>query len=306
MSALLLALCLLVQSAPKTDPVARVGDVSLSRADFAEWMVSRHGVSALYDFVAEKVILIEADKRGMRPTEAEIASAYEAEHQRIIELAYGGNAERWAADQVRMGGTVESSKARRMSEMTAQLAMENMVRADRDLSEPALLERFRTLYGEPGERVSIEILRFNAYRDLVPGTRPDLPALKQAARDRALKARAAWVAGAPLADLLAQADEPGFDDLIVKGTIAEYRPRTLGKELDATVHSLDKPGDVSQPIDVFDGSWLVRLVSREPVTLEDVREALVREMREMPVDASELNVLRAALMERYKPELLLH
>ena len=237
---------------------------------------------------------------------AEIESAYAAEHQRIIDLAYGGNAERWASDQVRMGFTVESSKARRMSGMSAELALENMIRADRDLSEPAQLERFHSLYGDPPERISIEILRFNAYRDLVPGTRPDLPALKQAARERALKARADWMAGAPLADLLAQADDPGFADVIVQGTIAEYRPRTLGKEIDAAVHSLDKTGDVSQPIDVFDGSWLVRLVSREPVALADVRESLVREMREMPVDAGEVNVLRSALVERYQPEMLLH
>ena len=306
MSALLLVLCLLVQSAPKTDPVARVGDVSLSRAEFAEWLVSRHGVSALHDFVAEKVILIEADKRGMRPTEAELASAYAAEHERILKVAYGGDAERWASDQVTMGYTVESSKARRMSELSAELALEKMIRADRDLSEPALLERFRSQYGDPGERVSIEILRFNAYRDLVPGTRPDLPALKQAARDRALKARAAWIAGAPLADMLAQSDPSGFDDVITKGVVAEYRPRILGKEIDAAVHSLDEPGDVSQPIDVFDGSWLVRLVSREPVTLDAVRESLLREMREMPVDTSEVSVLRNALLERYKPEMLLH
>jgi len=306
MSALLLALCLLVQSVPKTDPVARVGDVPLGRAEFAEWLVARHGVSALYEFVAEKVILIEADKRGLRPTEAEVESAYAAEHQRILALAYSGNAERWADDQVKMGFTVETSKARRMSEMSAELSLENMIRADRDLSEPALLERFNSQFGDPPERVSIEILRFNAYRDLVPGTRPDLPALKQATRERALKARAAWVAGAPVADLLAQADEPGFDDVIVKGVVAEFRPRTLGKEIDEAVHSLDKPGDVSQPIDAFDGSWLVRLVSREPVTLEGVRETLVREMREMPVDAGEVNALRNALMERYQPEMLLH
>lgn len=306
MSALLLALCLLVQSAPKTDPVARVGDVPLSRAEFAEWLVSRYGVSALYDFVAEKVILMEADKRGLRPTDAEIESAYEAEHQHIIEVAYGGNAERWATDQVKSGFTAETAKTRRMAEMRAELALANMIRADRDLSEPALLEHFHSLYGDPAERVSIEILRFNAYRDLVPGTRPDLNALKQATRDRALKARAAWVAGAPLADLLAQADEPGFDDVIQKGVVAEFRPRTLGKEIDVAVQALDKPGDVSQPIDVFDGTWLVRLVSREPVAFEDIREQLVREMRETPVDASEVNMLRTTLVERYQPEMLLH
>jgi hypothetical protein len=306
MSALMLALCLLIQSTPKTDPVARVGDVALSRGEFGEWMVSRHGVSALYDYVAENVILIEADKRGLRPTDAELDSAYEVEHQHILEVAYGGNPERWVTDQVKMGFTVESAKVRRLGELRVELALANMIRADRDLSEQAVLDHFHSLYGDPAERVSIEILRFNAYRDLVPGTRPDLPALKQGARDRALKARAAWLAGTPLADLRAQADEPGFDDIIVNAAIPAYRPRVMGKEIDAAVHSLDKPGDVSQPIDVFDGTWLVRLVSREPIALEDVREQLVREMRETPVDASEFNLLRNTLMERYQPELLLH
>ena len=302
--AVLFALCLLIQSAPKADPVARVGDQAFSRADYAEYLVSRAGVPNLYDYVCEQVVLIEAGKRGLLPTDAEVAAAYDAELARVVEAAYGGDPERWEQDQAKLGYSPETSRQRRLAQLRAEVAMEKMIRADRDVSEARVTQRFHELFGDPPERTSIEALFFNAYRGLTGSERPDLPALKQAARERASAARTAWLGGAPLADLLPGSDDPSHAE-IVHGVVAEFRPRTLGKAIDAAVASLDKPGDISQPLDAFDGAWLVRLVSREPVTLEQVRAEVEAEIRDAPIDSGELSTLRSNLMERYKPDLLL-
>ena len=302
--AVLLAVCLLTQSMPKTDPVAKIGDKSFSRADYAEYLVSRNGVPLLYDFVCEQVILIEAGKRGLVPTDAEVSAAFDKEYAHIIEAAYSGKAERWVEDQDNLGYSPETAKLRRMSQLRAELALEKMIRADRDVSDAHVAQRFHELFGDPGERTSIEVLHFNAYHGLTGTERPDLAKLKQAARERALKAREAWLAGAKVADLLPDSDDPAHDE-IVQGVVAEYRPLTLGRSIDAAVAALDKPGDVSQPIDAFDGVWLVRLAQREPVTLEQAREQIVADIRDAPVDSGEINQLRNTLMERYQPQLLL-
>jgi hypothetical protein len=302
--AVLLVLCLLIQSAPKADPVAKVGDQAFSRADYAEYLVVRAGVPMLYDYVCEQVILIEAGQRGLLPTEAEVAAAYDAELAHIVEAAYGGQPERWVADQAQLGYSPETARLRRLAQLRAEVALAKIIRADRDVSEERVAQRFHELFGDPPERTSIEVLFFNAYRGLSGTERPDLAALKQAARERASTARAAWLGGAQLADLLPGSDDPSHDE-IVQGVVAEFRPRTLGKTIDAAVAALDQPGDVSQPLDAFDGAWLVRLVSRKPVALEQVRQEVEDEIRDAPIDTGEINTLRAALMARYQPELLL-
>ena len=303
--ATLLALCLLLQSAPKADPVAKVGDQAFSRADYAEYLVGRTGVPMLYDYVCEQVILIEAGRRGLAPSDAEVAAAFDAELAHIVEVAYGGDSQRWEEDQVKLGYSPETAKARRLAQLRGEVAMEKLIRADRDVSEARVAQCFHELFGDPPERTSIEVLFFSAYRGVSGNERPDLAALKQAARERASAARTAWLGGAPLAELLSGSDDPAHDE-IVKGVVAEFRPRTLGKPIDAAAASLDKPGDISLPLDAFDGAWLVRLVSREPVTLEQVRPEVLASIRDAPIDSSEVNTLRATLMERYKPELLLH
>lgn len=300
----LLALCLLTQSAPRTDPVAKIGDQAFSRADYAEYLVARSGVPLLYDFVCEQVILIEAGQRGLLPTDAEVAAAYDAEHAHLLEAAYGGESERWEQDQAQLGYSPETAKARRLAQLRAEVAMSKLILADRDVSEERVQQRFHELFGDPPERTAIEVLFFNAYKGLSGTERPDLQALKQAARERASTARTAWLGGAQLAELLPGADDPSHDE-IVQGRVAELRPRTLGKAIDMAVAALDKPGDVSQPIDAFDGAWLVRLVSREPVTLEQVRATVVDAIRNAPIDSGEVSTLRSTLMEKYKPELLL-
>lgn len=302
--AVLLVLCLLIQSAPKADPVAKVGDQAFSRADYAEYLVTRAGVPMLYDYVCEQVVLIEAGKRGLLPTDAEVAAAYDAELAHIVEAAYGGQPERWQEDQARLGYSPETARQRRLAQLRVEVAMAKLIRADRDVSEERITQHFHELFGNPPERTSIEVLFFNAYRGLTGSERPDLAALKQAARERASTARTAWLGGARLADLLPGSDDPSHDE-VVQGVVAEYRPRTLGKTIDAAVAALDQPGDISQPLDAFDGAWLVRLVSREPVALEQVHQQVEDSIRDAPIDSGEISSLRAALMERYKPELLL-
>ena len=302
--AVLLVLCLLIQSAPHADPVAKVGDQAFSRADYAEYLVVRAGVPMLSDYVGEQLVLIEAGKRGLLPTEAEVAAAYDAELAHIVEAAYGGQHERWVEDQAKLGYSPETARLRRLAQLRVEVAMSKIIRADRDVSEERVTQRFHELYGDPPERTSIEVLFFSAYRGLSGAERPDLAAIKQAARERASTARAAWLGGAQLAELLPGSDDPAHDE-VVQGVVAEYRPRTLGKTIDAAVAALDQPGDISQPLDAFDGAWLVRLVSREPVALGQVHQEVEDEIRDAPIDSGEFSALRSGLMERYRPQLLL-
>jgi hypothetical protein len=71
------------------------------------------------------------------------------------------------------------------------------------------------------------------------------------------------------------------------------------------VAALDKPGDVSQPIDAFDG---VLARAAGPARAGHARAGAPAGrggIRDAPVDSGEFNLLRNRLMERYQPQLLL-
>ncbi|MHC5209792.1 MAG: peptidylprolyl isomerase [Planctomycetota bacterium] len=304
---LLLSLCMFPIAAPPAvdEPVARIGDRTLQRDDYGQWLVDRYGVVYVREFVVERLLLERAEARGMTPSAEDVARRYAEEREHIIAKNYGGHEDRWLAHLDARGYSPEGWGARRSAELLLEMAQENMVRADRQPDEQVVEQRYRELYGEGGEQVALQALFFSAYRDVDPeDERPDLGALKLAALRRATEARERWAAGATLAELLPLSDPPGRES-IVEGNIALYRRNMLGKQVEQAVASLDHPGDLSPPIEVFDGSWLLRLQTRTLVSLDDVRDDLVEQLRAEPLTSGEMANIQSEMLSQEGLEILL-
>ncbi len=304
--ALLLALAALAGPADDEPLVLQGPAIRLTRAEYGEWLVGRVGVPLIGDYLVEMLAIREAERRGLSPTDEEIRVARAEETERVIKYGYNGNPEKFWREKEALGYSREGWIRRREIEMRAELSMFAIIRADRDLGPEALAQAFAERYGPEPEHVVLEALYFSAYRVVDPDAaeRPDLGALKQAALARASAAAEALQRGAPLAELL-PASDPASDLLVQEGRIDGWRPRQLGAEVDRAVAYLDEPGDVTPAVATFDGAWVLRLVERRPVTLEQARDELLAAERRRDVDGGELATLRARLLAEADCEVLL-
>ena len=315
---LLAALCALslVAAAPLVDPVlARDGhdadepvakgrDLELTREDYGAWLVDRVGTEHIHDFLAETLAAREAEELGLAPTREDIEETFLAERDITVDNYYRGDLSKWEDDLRAKGYDVDNWIARRKQRMFFELCIVNLARRDRVITQEELDQRFSDVFGDFGERTTLEVLFFSMYRDVEPGERPDLEALRGESLERAQAAVDALRAGRTVADLLPTADEPN-SDFVVDGRIDTYRRRLLGKEVERAQASLDDPGQVSEPVSVFDGYYVVRLVERVPVTLDEVRPELEEIIRESPPNASEIVTTRDRLVAEAEAEVLI-
>ena len=291
-----LACPLLVPGDEDATLVARKGPIELSRAAYADWMLDRMGILYVRDFVGDVLVLDEAARRGLAPSPERVREAFDVEEASVIEHSHRGSRERYVSELQLRGYEYASWRAKREHELQVELSMLDLCRADRVVDEAAIERRFLEDFGPDGEVVSLEVLFYNAFREATQGGAEEVARLKQEAHDRAVAGREALLAGRPFDEVRAEADVPG-SPFVVDGVIANWKRSLLGREFDAPVASLDEPGQASQVIDAWDGSWVVRLRDRHPVRLADVRDEVEQRVRAAEVTGEELAGLRARLMD---------
>lgn len=282
-------------------PVARIGDVTLTRGQFEDWLFEREGRTLVRDYAGDALVLDEARRRGLLPGEEQVAAAFDDEVRQIVDVMHEGDEEAWTGDLKKRGFTAESWRRERLPTLRVELATRNLVLADRQVTEAQLQQRFKEIYGGGGENRSLQVLFFSAWRDRQGVENPDLDKLRAAARARAEAARARLLAGEALETLVAESDRVA-SDFVLKGRVHSYRKNLLGQEVDRAVEQLDHAGDLSPPVDVWDGCYLVRLESLEMVTFESARADLESELRSAQPTSAEILAVRMPLMDRVQVE----
>jgi hypothetical protein len=285
---LLLALSLpsAVQDAAP-DAVARVDGQPLSSGAFCAWLTERLGRDHVMDFAVEHALERRASELGVLPTDAQVLAAYEASVQSVVDNIYKGDREIFVKSLEANGETLESRRRRLLPGMRVHVTTQAIALATRVVDAAAVQARFEVLYGTGGEVTRLEVLFFSAWKDAPGEGIPVDPAARRAqAVARADAARARLSAGEAFASVLADSDPPG-SDFVVAGVVPVWRRDLLGPEVQQAVEQLDRPGDLSQPVGTWDGAWLVRLVSRAPVSLDAVRAEIEQELRAAPVDGAE-------------------
>lgn len=304
MIALLCACLALLPALPDDEVVARAGDVSFGREAYAEWLLETFGHVHLEDYVLEHVIVIEAEARGLRPTEDELEAAFQEERQDLIDDFFSGDEARYIEDKAMRGIDLERHESRRRRTLLSELCLTRMAQAERVIDEAQLEKRYEVMFGDLGERTEVEVLFFSMYHGLRPGDRPDMTQADRDARARAEEARQAWLDGASL-DELRPGSDPIASEFVDEGRIAQWRRKLLGNETEQAVNSLDSPGQIAPVVKVWDGYYVLRLVRREPVTYEGVRDELEALERAAEPTTEQLSQTRAGIKERYPAEYFL-
>jgi len=287
------------------DVIARAGPIEVSQPEFAAWLVERVGYSHAEEYLMERLITLAAQEQGLAPDAAELEAAFQAERTQRINDTFRGDEAAYIEDLVSRGLSPEAHDARRRSQLEPELCLDRMARKMRVFSEDTLRARYKAIFGELGESVSVEALFYSLYHGVGPDSpRGDREAQAERAQELAKKGAAGLRAGQPLADLLPGSD-PITNDFVVDGFIDQWRKNLLGVESELALASLDSAGEVSPPVRVWDGYLVLRLVQRELVSFEQAREQLVELMSQEQPDAEELGKARTAVRERYEVEILL-
>jgi hypothetical protein len=291
--------------APADDIVARAQGLEVGKAEYSAWLVERMGFAHLEEYMIETLILREAEARGQRPTAAELEAAHQSERNQIIARSYRGDEQAYKDDLRYRGQDPEAHDARRKSQLEPELCLDRMARARREVTDELLRARYAVIYGDLGEAVSVDVLFFSLYHGVDPeAPRPDLNAQAVLALARAQAAEKALRAGRPFEELRANSD-PVQNEFVQDGHISQWRKNLLGDESELGLASLDDPGDVSPPIRVWDGYYVMRLVQRRQLDFEQAREELTALVIQDKPTAEEIGAVRTAIRNEYKVELLL-
>jgi len=302
---LLTALLLAAPAVAQQDPVALTPEGPLPRAAFGEWLVATHGHAHVEDFVAERRLLAEAEARGLLPGEERVREVFEREEAIKVREFHDGDRARYEQQLLLRGWSPERWAEHRLERVRVEETYRSVAAADRVITDEQVEREFRARYGPGAERTDVEILFFSAFADAPQDGRPDLAAGKQAAKARAEAARAALEAGATMRSLADDADSLDSPFVTDRVRVDGYRENALGRAVDHAVHALDRPGEISPPVERWDGYALVRLVERTPVTLRSVREDLVAELEARPPSSGDIVTLRQRLLEEEGVEILI-
>jgi hypothetical protein len=291
--------------APDDEAVARIGDRDLTASEYGQWLVEQHGYVFLDAFVLEKLLLLEADRVGVMPTDDDVERAYEDEVQDMVDRLFNGDREAWYQAQVRKGNDPAHVGPRRKHELKIMLCMNRIAKRDRVITDEQISARYAAIYGDLEEAITVEVLFFDLYSGMADDAiRPELSVLDQRTRARADAVRARLLEGATIRSLLPLSD-PVESDFVSVGRVDTWRRDLLGPEVDLAISRLDDGGDVAPLVKVWNGYWVVRLVERRIVTLEDVREELLTGLLEQPVSGAEQSLVRERLAATYAPDKLI-
>lgn len=301
----LLCLCPSPVPALGDDIIARAGPLEVSEHEFAAWLIQRVGYSHAEEYMMERLIVLAAQEQGLAPDAAELEAAFQAERTQRINDTFRGDEAAYIDDLIGRGQSPEAHDARRRSQLEPELCLDRMARKMRVFTEDTLRARYKAIFGELGESVSVDVLFYSLYHGVGPDSpRGDVNAQAERAKEAAIKGAAGLRAGRPLAELL-PATDPITNEFVVDGFISQWHKNLLGVESELALASLDSAGEVSPPVRVWDGYLVLRLVQREQVTFEQARGQLMELMHQDQPDAEELGNARTAVRDRYELEILL-
>lgn len=284
--------------------VGRVAGEPVTADEYGAWLVERLGFAHAYDFLRERMLLAAGEAEDALPTDEQVEAVWQAERRTVINNVHHGSESDWRTALFTRGTSEGRHAARRRAQIRAELVLENLAQRAREFTEEQIQQRYKDIYGALGERLSLRVLKYDmwARAHTADDERPDPEALRDVALERAEAAHAAWKAGAEFEALLAEADDPN-SEFVVDGEIGVYRKLLLGSEVHDAVTQLDDVGEISPPVRVWDGYFVVQLIGRETATFEEARNEMIRVLKDTPPSAEELGAVELRLQEEYAPEI---
>ncbi len=308
--ALLSALPLLCQDPAAQEPlpegvIARVGDTDILRQDYLEFLYLRLGKRPVEEYVADLLVEQEAAAYGivLEPAELEAMAAEREKTERETPQP-GGFEERLE----REGKDLAMYRALIREEIKREYLTGELVLATRVVTDERLQQEFEREYGLGGLKLKVRhvlimpnVLRAERIRAGAKPNEVDLQALKGEARQLAADALSQLQGGADFAAVAAASSH----DRVTReqgGELQNYNGRLYGPAFRAAVESM-QPGDLSEVIETGAGFHVVQLVDRVETSLDQVRDALVKQILEAEPSWQERSALIQGLRAKAKIQL---
>lgn len=279
--------------------VARLGDESITRAEYAEHLVRISGVEPLRELVTQRLLERACSAEGITLDEESLERETDAMVARVAAGRHGGDEAALREELARSGYTLADLRRNFRDAKRREELEQALCRAWRVVTDEMVRARFDEEYGVGGVRVELRHLLLNRERlkgELARAGGPpsELDGAALGARLTALAAelRAELDAGADFETVARRASH----DLSVHhngGLVPDYNYRRYGPELAAAVRA-QPVGVPGGPVETQAGLHLFLVESRVVTALQDVRDELVERLRAASAAPGEL----AALHER--------
>ena len=282
--------------------VARVNGESVGLDGFRDWLVDRHGWSHLEDYLSVVLLRQRARELGVAVSVEELEAALDRDDRDHLWLRYSGNEEAFEADLATAGMDRVSRRLRERERVEREELARRIVRREREPTDAALRELYRVEYPEDVRR-HVQLAWFDRMAG-APRTLSgsELQERLKRARERARQFHAA-VADDPASfshrvrtesDFLRVSRGDGFvrDLRESGGELPSLPDDPLLVSLSAALAEVDLiAGELLDPIDLAQGTFIVRVVGVSDVTFEDVEYELLALFHERAVTPQEIYLL---------------
>jgi len=321
---LLCALPFLVGVDPQGLPegiLARFRGGSVSLAEYRDFLYLAQARSRLEELVEWKLLRQRAEELGQPAGPEEIARRVEAERGKILQGRYKGDRKAMTATFLHQGYS-PAEMARWMAfAQEKRLLQDRIVRASRKLTDPVVKREFERLFGLDGVRVRVRQIQVSLAPFLEAELKRGLSidqidrrALEKKVMARGRRIRARLERGEAFGLVCSEeSDDPvaraaGRDPAGRRraGLVKDYNYQRYGPEFARAVQGL-KEGEVAGPVPFRSEGNLISchvilLEERRVTRLEDVREKVVRSIKQAPVDFYDRLELKERLFARYGVE----
>lgn len=286
-------------------PVIAIDGESVTRAEYARWLMGSIGETYARHFVEEWLMRRKAAQLGVTVDEAEVRQRAIQFVADIIDTNFGRSRDRWYDDLARTGRTEADFLRDVERRLRSDLLAEKLIVRERKVTPEEIRARFESAYGKDGVRKEVaRILISTRYEELDRTQGAEALAKAQViafekAHQRALEIVRRARGGEDFAELARRES----DDLRTRddgGRIpGRFRKDTLYASVADGVDAL-KEGEVGEP-HALGPTWAVyKMLSVRRVTFDEVRDEIERELREEPPRVFEVRVYRNTLAQGAK------
>ncbi|MBM3976442.1 MAG: hypothetical protein FJ299_05560 [Planctomycetes bacterium] len=278
---------------------------------YAKWLMRTRAEESVSAFVEHFLVERRAKLLGVEATAAEVRERSEEMLQIWLDAKFKGKRERLDAFLAESGRTIDSYLASMDVRMRIDVLIDKMLRLERKLSDEDVRRRWEEIYG-PGGR------SFDARMILVGAPEIATPKPDATAEDLQRAAQEAQGSMVRLAEDLVRRLRNGEDF----GTLAQryskdeqtarrggsllggrFRPDQWSESVSKVVIALT-PGEISDPIPLVQGMAIFERGPDRYVPLDDVREDILRQLRDQRTSDVTCSYYRNELYKQSRVEIL--
>jgi len=291
------------------EPVITVDGEPVSRAVFARWMSQRIGESLAHTFAESYLVHKRAEELGVSATLEEAEQRARDYIDELVRDSKGGSREAWLEYQSRGGRDPKTLYREWTFRSQTDVLAEKMIIAERKVSPESVRFRYEELYGKTGERLEARVIALPILLENVEEgwSREELEAqlalAADKARARALELLARLREGEDFAEL-ARKESADANTRALGGRVAgRFREDRYTPEIYAAAQTA-KVGEPIGPFRQANAWYLVEVIERRKVALDEVSAEIAEELRTRRPSLPELMTWRNSLRQKSKLEIL--